>query len=400
MSKTSKLLILSLLLFSFSCSHKIYVYSTKPEQVKQYLPNYVTFYLPQTKIKVELEAERIVRNKGPFANYAKKYLGNLKNIIYKNSTHWKIIDVNISTQPVRDTNNLWVVWSNSQLPFLINLSPQGYILSINKPVNYNWQRPQTQVFVKASKLQDSSDYFSIVDQGYKEVYDTVFRTVKYDTIQRTVPIIKSKEIAKSPQEQAKDLANAIFDLQDQRMSLVSGDLDMNVFPDGQALQEMLKGIDKLENKYLALFVGHVDKSIFHYSFDLVPQYKNVIYEQIIFRFSDKIGVLPAKDLRGAPIILEIRSSESTRPLKTFNQNQNLLHRIQMPKFNQKGIPYRIPEIADVYIKYKGKILAHKKVQIAQFGTLGYIPISLLKKRNIQIEYYPNTGALKSIERTK
>ncbi len=394
--KLSFFAIIALLLASCATNKNIFIQTTKLDQTNGFSNNYFTYYLPKTQIIINIQATKIVENKGPFADYAREFLGNLNNIITKNRTYWQISDIKISSRPIRDTNNIYVVRSSVVNAYNLQLTKQGFPIALNKNINYTSITPETQSFTKLNRKTDSSETLLVIDQGYKEVYDTIFKTQTYDTIQRTIPIIEKRFIKKSIREQARDLANKIFELRDDREALLIGEGDSDQLPDGQALKEMLGGIDKLEKQYLAQFIGRTDKTIFHYKFAYTPEPTNNVIQTIIFRFSPKLGLLPAEDLRGQPVILELISHQTVDKIRSFTQKQDILKLLQKNPPKNSGLAYRIPELVTVRLIYNGKVLAKKDLFIAQFGVVSHLPAQIFKNPDLKIEFYPNLGAIKSI----
>jgi hypothetical protein len=66
-----------------------------------------------------------------------------------------------------------------------------------------------------------------------------------------------------------------------------------------------------------------------------------------------------------------------------------------PNAGKSGLYYRMPGMADVRISDGGTQLAGARIPVAQFGTIAPVPEDLLDGA-YKIEFYPNTGAVKSI----
>ncbi len=398
-SKLAVILVLFALLTACNVQ-EFYVNTTKLTSEDYYNPQAFVYYLPASEVVVDIEAVKVVENKGPYADYAKEFLGDLANLITENKTYWKLSNIKIGTTPVRDTNSIWKVVSTGDLPYYLQLTPEGFPVSINSDLEYDNHGFLTQSYLDRSKKTDSTETLLIVDQGYKEVYDTIFKVETYDTIQRTVPIIEKRLIKKSRRDQARELADKIFTLRDDREALLVGEGDSEYLPDGDALRIMLEGIDKLEKEYLAQFIGRVDQTIYHYRFRFTPQPTNDVIQKIIFRFSPKYGVLPADDLRGDPVILEIQSFNTTEKIAGFySQMPAAIDIVSGDNVLSNGFVYRIPEKVRVQVKQDGKVLAEREVLMAQFGTYGFLPAKIFNS-SMRVEFYPDLGAIKSIEADK
>ena len=125
------ILILSIGLFT-SCSRQLDLAVVNAHQVKSYMPQYIAYYLPKTKLSLELQLTKISEQKGPYADYADEFLGSNENIIKHNHTYWQITDIKIKTTPIRDTNNLWFITGKTLQAYNVHITQDGFLASINK----------------------------------------------------------------------------------------------------------------------------------------------------------------------------------------------------------------------------------------------------------------------------
>jgi len=154
---------------------------------------------------------------------------------------------------------------------------------------------------------------------------------------------------------------------------------------------MAEELGKMEENYLSLFIGKSSKQTYNFSFEYIPGSKTMKGE-VFFRFSEDRGVLPKSDLSGRPIVIEVNKSED------LASKQNVLSSSENPEAGKSGIFYRMPGMAEIRILDGSTQLAGARVPIAQFGTTAPIPENLLDG-NYKLEFYPNTGAIKSILET-
>ena len=108
-------------------------------------------------------------------------------------------------------------------------------------------------------------------------------------------------------EAAADAAAAIFSLRKSRQELITGQAGENVF--GGGLEAALREIDKYENAYLELFFGKEIVSTKSERFTLMPSGDKFNY--VLCRFSEKEGLVPATDLSGEIVMLQIEPSGDT-----------------------------------------------------------------------------------------
>ncbi len=394
-----KILPIIFLFLLSACGVKNKITVTPVNQINRYEPNALIYSLPATKILIVVEADKIVENVGPFLEYTDKYLGSLKDIVKKNNTFWQLSKVEFYTVPVVDTANIYVISSGSISPLsFISLSKEGFITGINTSGNVT-ETPAINFSNTGTRQNTPELSFAQIsaDKTYKEVYDTIFKKEVYDTIFKIVPIIRKNVIRKNREEQAKELAEEIFTLRDDRNALLVGEGDSEQLPDGPALQIMLKGLDKLEKQYLEMFIGRRDTIKYYYLFSFVPSENNFASEQkILFKFSEKKGVISAESLEGEPVILEITPSKATNKIKDFNFNQTLYKTTVKKRKIKNGLYYRIPEKAHIKLKKQNTTLGEKEAFIAQYGAVVSLPANLTENPNIKIEFYPELGAIKSI----
>ena len=108
-------------------------------------------------------------------------------------------------------------------------------------------------------------------------------------------------------EAARDAANTIFRLRKSRLELITGEMGEYVF--GGGLEAALREIDKQEKANLELFFGREEISTYSQRVTLMPSSDKFNY--ILWRFSDKSGLVPATDLSGEIIMLQIEPSGDT-----------------------------------------------------------------------------------------
>lgn len=120
---------------------------------------------------------------------------------------------------------------------------------------------------------------------------------------------RMSSVEQTPEAAAKKLATDIFSLRNYRLSLITGDAGENVF--GAGLEYALKRIDELEQAYLELFLGkHVSTTVTT-TLRVKPNADKTSY--IVARFSEAGGLLPADDLSGDIVLLQITPTEMSYP---------------------------------------------------------------------------------------
>jgi hypothetical protein len=339
--------------------------------------NYSTFYtLPKTVIRVNVEICRSISKKGPYSKYAKSLL-DIDEIINKDEIKWEIKNIQFTSYPVPDTNNIYIIEDIGNIDnFGIALTPEGFINSINS------ENTNIKDFQYGKTLNFNQD---------KEELSTT-QMINFND----VPLLKEITSKKNTYERAKALAEKIYTLRDDRAAIIVGDGYTENMPDGIAMKEIIRELNKLEQKYLSMFVGKKIKKTYNYSFDFIPEIPKKTTQAIIFRFSEEHGVVPMNDVSGIPVIIEIESHQTVEKIIALNKRQEYLKRTGKIKENKSGLYYRIPEQVSVRLIKNDKILAEKNIILAQFGDVHHLNSKYLNGK-FSIEYYPELGAVKKIE---
>lgn len=382
----------------FSCKSKMYVtnvysYSTNSQGV--------IYALPKTKLEVNIEITETHKQKGPFAKYTNLYF-NTKNAIIENSTEYRISNISINTKPILDSANIYCFHnSNKEITSLINLTQDGYIAGINIS-DYQSEKLETE---QKNIISSNSNYNKFIDyadfslKSIREIqYDTIYKEVLQDSILVKIPIIKKKEVYKSLQKQAKETADVLFLLRDDRNALLKGENDGNNFPDGDALKLMINELNKLERQYMNLFTGQEIKIKKQYKFEITPNKLSFNSPIFLFSFSEKKGI--NKEKKSAyknDIYINLHKNEDIVNTSKYTKNNILNSKDKLG--NYKGLIYRIPQNITAEITNSKSTLYKKELKIVQAGTLSIIPENLLKK-DVKIEFYPKYGSLKRISKIK
>ncbi len=369
-----------LLFFLVSCKTSFYTEKITHKKCEE--PG-IVYALPKAKLIVTAEITQEIKQKGIFADYTHLYF-NTKNAVLKNETHFYITDFSVKTIPVIDSSKIFRIISSGNInSLLINLSKESFISGINLSDIQAGKVNTEQNNIQNRELKTSvSDYADISLHSVREVrYDTIYKEVIRDSVMIKIPVIRKKEVYKSKAKQAKETADIIFNLRDDRYALLTGENDGNNFPDGVALKQMLKKLSELERNYMSLFTGREMKFIKNYQFEFIPENTTENKSEIMFYFSENKGI--TTDTVDTPVILNLIKKEI--PLKS---NLNLNEK-------NKGIIYRIPGTAEVNIILDDKKLYKTNLVIPQIGILNLIPANLFKEK-ITVEFYPESGSLKRI----
>lgn len=353
----------------------------------QGIRDYSTVYaLPKTVIRVNVEICQTISKEGPFSKYAKTLL-HIDHAIKKDDIQWNIEDIKFTTYPIPDTNNIFIIEHTGSLgDFGISLTSSGLISSVNLST-----KAKPEGFIETQELQNNRTLYLNPDE--EELNST--QMINFND----VPLLKGINTKKNTYEQARALAEKIYTLRDDRAAIVVGDGYTENMPDGIAMEEIIKELNKLEQKYLSMFVGKQIKKIYKYSFDFIPEIPKKTTQAILFRFSTDRGVVQMNDVSGIPVIIEIESQQTVEKIIDLNKRQDYLRRTGKVKATAKGLYYRIPELVSVRLIANDHILAESKLMLPQFGAVHYLSPQYLSGK-YGIEYYPELGSIKKIELIK
>jgi hypothetical protein len=202
-------------------------------------------------------------------------------------------------------------------------------------------------------------------------------------------------IRKSLDEQAQELANQIFVLRDDRKALLTGESDGKSLPTGDALKFMIEQLNKLEEKYMSMFVGKKIYSEKTYIFDFEPE-KAAHSQDILFKFSAQYGIQMRTSLKGDPVLIDVTNLMDGNVESTFNDSQKLLRRKEKAASQENGFAYLSPANGKVKIIKNGSVISEKVLNICQMGLVRYLPQYLMQNTNFKMELYPDKGTLKSL----
>ena len=327
----------------------------------------LVYTLPLTALHIDLTARREVAVRGPFYQYAKKYLGDATPVT-ENSEKWTLEKCDVSTYGVPDPEVQYLMQLRPGSVTSISVDDNGMLLAINTEVDAPESPAKGNHPVKTTTkhIDPAKEYLKYVDEDF----------------------IASQSLAK----QAQMLAEALMEVRDSRISLTRGTAD-TMPADGRQLELMLNSLQEQEAALTAAFAGVKWSETEIRGFDAVPEGNG---ETIICRLSDFEGFVDPDDLSGAPITLVVREvSEGTLPVDAKGEPKKL------PK---DAVVYNIPGSAEILLTAGDNQYFSREMDFAQFGVQFGLAPSLFsdRKEPYCAIFNPVTGALtevSAIERT-
>lgn len=319
------------------------------------------YYLPKTALEVTLEVRKTVKTPGEFYAYAKKLLGVTP--ITKASTSYEVLGGVINPVGVVDEEEQYLVNYKGGSAVTMVVTENSFPLSINDDgyvaPNQQQELPQAQG-AQATILETPAAMQAMTEE-----------------------MLLSKSTAK----RAELAAKRIIELRQERRDIAAGNAD-NMPSDGKALELALKTLDEQEAALTAMFAGTTKTSTEVQTYDVDLAEDGSLEKEILCRLSQTRGLIPAEDLGGDPVYLEVR--EISRGELPVNEKG-----IQKT-FPKGGVAYRIPGEAVATVEYDGRQVTSRKISVAQLGVVFGLDPTLFndKKVNRYQHFNPLDGSLK------
>lgn len=282
------------------------------------------YVLPQTAIKVEVKVATEVIKKGPYAKFAQQYLG--------------------VTAPLNDRTTYSIVSSDISSYNEANLS-DIYIIDAKSPASSNELFGDDKKVVATTQIDQSSTTLNTIfaDMGINPIVTSTYSSITG----------RESQQEKTLEEMAADVASTIFTLRRRRFDLITGELGENVF--GAGLAAAIEEMARLEQEYLALFVGKKSVEYTTYTYDISPEKDKNSY--IVARFSVGSGMVAPTDMTGDPLVLTITPENKVKINETANK-----------KLLKSTVKYVIPDMANCVLFLADKSLASIRLGIYQLGV--------------------------------
>lgn len=314
----------------------------------------VNYALPQTVLKVEASAMKIVYTPGEFAKYADRYL-HIGGVSAEPSTQWVLSTLNVLQVGVPDTTKVFTVkLKDKTIAPMAQLTPSGILLAVNTTA------------------------------PYEEPAQPSARTTHHQLEARqylTEDILSATSTAKM----AELAAQEILDIRESKNAIKRGQVEA-MPKDGASLKIVLDELNQQEEALTQLFVGFRDTTFVTQSFSLLPTAD--VEQQVLFRFSQKLGFVDADDLAGQPYYVSVKDLH-TVPLPSEKDRS---------KRKIEGLVYNMPSMASVRISTLSGTLYEHDLPFAQFGTIDMLSPTLFNKgATIRLTLHPATGGIMHLE---
>lgn len=328
----------------------------------------VNYFLPKTALRVTVVAEKKETTPGELNKYAFRYL-RLKDVPTVPSTQWEIKSVTLEPFGIPDPQKAYNVKVKSKtVAPLVSLTRDGILLAIN------------------TEAQEES--LPDLPQG----------TPAMAPLNPKQYMNQEMLSAGSTMKLAELCAQEIYDIRESRNALVRGEAD-NTPKDGEQLRLMLSQLDTQAKALEQLFSGSTQTSTEVFSFNFLPSQETD--KEVLFRFSQLLGIVDKDDLSGQPIYIRIKNTGNL-PAKveqpTESEKKKVLAFLSKKNDSEKGVYYNAPAREAITVFDINNTYVNIECSMGQFGYTEMLSDALFdKKLTTRVSFYQENGAIKKLE---
>ena len=311
----------------------------------QSTPAGVSYALPKSVLLFDVKAQKTSFHAGPYAKYAAKYLGfEAKEA---DETTYSIVSVAVKSKTEADQSSRYsaVVTPAGRRDYF-SLSTQGLIVREGGPATggnvWRFPAPKNGVFsVEGLPANLTKETGTLYRQGRASVQ-------------------QSAVVEKSEEQKAREVADKIFSIREQKYKILVGDTDATY--SGEAMKATIDELNRMEAECLELFKGSSESAEVQANFEVIPEKDVLLY--VAFRISDEEGLVQADNLAGKPYIVELKPEDiptaqkaeepGAKKKKSKEPEPQLLH-------------YRVPAICALRLGDGQATLLQTRVPVYQFG---------------------------------
>ena len=347
------------------------------------------YALPRTVLIVDVTVVKTTETSGPFAPYAERLLG-LEDVITEHSSVYEIREVNVNSYAEPDPSEFYFVEldlnKNRKNPLSLHMSEGGLISAVNAPFDKQEFLLSTSLERKYGIFGSEATFNHFVESNMHEKVDTIIQHVQVDTMTVERRTLRRRLVEKSSEIRAKEVADYILKIRDKKFDLISGFAEITY--SREALQYMYDQLTKQENNYMELFTGMTTQSKIKYRYYFIPDKNTASVPYTLFHFSELNGVVQEEEPGSQAVNILATRSNTTRQLGVFVMNPDR-------RKTETGFYYRIPEHGNITISKGVSPIADARMLVSQFGIITSLP-----PVDLQIEFYPDTGYIKSVKKIK
>lgn len=315
------------------------------------------YFLPKTGVRITVYVQKTTYKPGDLCKYADKFL-RIKNVSPDASVSYQIINMQQEAFAVADTSKRFAVKFDAKTSATnVRLSEDGILMAINTDYNPGGLKPLP-TFQAPKPATNPRKYLS------EEILT-----------------------AGSTAKMAELTALEIYEIRESRNLLTRGQAEF-MPQDGEQLRLMLNKLEEQDLALTSLFTGTTVCDTTAFSFTVIPD--KDIKQEILFRFSQKLGIVDADDLSGSPYYINIMDLNSVPLAEPLD-----------PKKKQKqvnGIYINVPgKLRSTISNMQGRVLSNE-YPAGQFGNVELLSGALFNKRyTTRLVLHPISGAVEHLD---
>jgi hypothetical protein len=284
----------------------------------------------------------------------------LQNVPMKDTETWQIKSIRISSKQEVDSKRLYTLSFTDypqNMDKLLRFTNAGLLLDVNIG----------NVLIDSQNQGKNGDDFQFMNTALRntvvEKVDTVYKTILTDTAFVRIPVMQRKVMAKTPEEQAREAAQQIFNIRQSRLDMLIGNTDYH--PEGTALKLILQSLEMQEEQLLSLFNGAKIESRQMVTYSALPEKAGNNVE--LFYFTERLGIVSKNTAGAKSVWYETGKASAPTTLTPDQQAKNILY-------------YRIPQVVEVSAGVDNRTMVTEQITICQFGNIVSFPLVAPKSK--------------------
>ena len=332
---------------------------TASAQKKADPEGYLTYSLPSTVISIDVEAVQEKFYAGPYAKYAEKYLGIKPRMKDENTVQLTQARMTPLVEPDQTRRYSVDVKKRVEEATLMKLASGGFVTFADAKHGDQtvWRFP----------TEEKGDFSGKgVSSNLTSGSTTLYRKDDKESAYNRIAVQQDMVIEKTLEQKAAETAAMILKLRKQRLQIVTGDTDATY--SGEAMGAAIEELTRLENEYMTLFTGYSEKQPQHMTFEVIPDPSKENQMYVAFRMSEAGGLVPADNLSGKPVVMEIVPQAFAQPeVKDEKKSKDV------------GVYYRIPAACTVKLLDGMDLIFQTRMPIYQLGQESSLPVNMVLK---------------------
>ena len=317
----------------------------------------LVYYTPKNTVAIELSYSVESFEPGMFAQYAESMIG-ASNAVTERKEVYTLTRAQIGTKTEADFSRAHKIVPEAGVPMLLSINAKGLLTGYN---------------IDPTPKKDYSKGFDKNKKGPKTTKPEV------------APLPEEVLTASSPLAQAHAVAKQIFHIRETRSYLLNGEVE-HAPADGTSMELVLTELDKQEKALTELFIGKTTKAAKHKVVYIDPDKE----EKILF-FSEENGFTDAENIDADTIKITLKADKQVFAAPATDKKKK-----NVPAVTQ--LVYNLPGHCAVSVLYKGRPLARRTLDIAQFGIDVPVSKELFVGGLPKIVFSEKTGAIVSISK--